>query len=165
MGFMYKGLADESFCLTGYEGNKKEVIFPENITITILGDKLFKNHKEIEHIEIPDSVTQIGGWVFDGCDNLKAIKLPPNLTDMWQYAMTRSAIEEIDIPGSLRNIIPFTFNECKNLKKVIINEGTTTISAWAFKNCVNLEEVYVPASTVIHDNAFEACEKVKIIRK
>lgn len=165
MGYYSKELADGTYCLTGYQGQDKHVTFPDNITVTILGDKLFKNHDEIESIDIPDTVTQIGGWVFDGCTNLKQISLPDGLIDMWQYALTRMSIESIDIPGSLHRIIPFTFNECHQLKTVVINEGTSKIDAWAFKNCENLEEVHLPSSTEIHENAFEGCPKVKIIKK
>jgi hypothetical protein len=156
-------VADGSYCLTHYEGKDAEVKFPENIKVGILGDKLFKNHIEIEKIKIPDTVTQIGGWVFDGCDNLKSIKLPPNLEDMWQYALTRIAVEDIEIPGSVHQIVPFTFNECHNLKKVIINEGTKIIGAWAFKNCESLEDVYLPTTIEsIHENTFEGCPKVTL---
>ncbi len=166
MGFYSKGLADSTYCLTAYQGNDKHIIFSDNMTITILGDKLFKGHTEIETIEIPDTVTQIAGWVFDGCINLKEIKLPEGLIDMWQYALTRTSIETIDIPGSLQRVIPFTFNECHELKTVVFNEGTTKVDAWAFKNCENLVEVYVPESLIeINDKAFEGCPNVKIIKK
>jgi hypothetical protein len=165
MSFYYKGLADGTYCLTSYNGNATHVTFPENITISILGDKLFKNRTEIESIDIPETVTQIGGWVFDGCVNLKTLKLPPQLTDMWQYALTRMSIEEIEVPSSLKAIIPFTFNECKSLKRVVINKGTHTINAWAFKNCEQLEEVILPKEINIHENAFSGCPNVIIIKK
>jgi len=161
MSFYYKQVPDDTYCITGYTGKEKHIEFPSNITITILNDSIFKGHTQIESVIIPDTVTQIGGFVFDGCSNLKSITLPPNLKDMWQYAFTRTSIEEIEIPGTVRRIIPFTFNASKALKKVVINEGTIEISAWAFKDCTGLTDVYLPASMEeVHENAFEGCGQI-----
>lgn len=166
MTFCYKQVPDGTQCINGYNGNDKHIEIPNNTNITILGDDLFKGHDEIESINIPDSVTQIGGFVFDGCSSLKTLKLPPNLKDMWQYAMTRCGIEEIEIPGSVTSIIPFTFNESKSLKKVILNEGTICISGWAFKDCTALTDVYLPSSLVeIHEKAFENCGEITLHQK
>lgn len=162
MGFYYKMVPGDTYCVTGYSGNDKHVEFPDNITITILNDGIFKGHTELESVVIPDTVTQIGGFVFDGCTGLKSLTLPPNLKDMWQYAFTRTSIEEIEIPGSVRRIIPFTFNASKDLKKVIINEGTIEISAWAFKDCTALTDMYLPKSMeIIHEKAFEGCGDIQ----
>ncbi len=161
MGFYYKMVPDGTYCLTQYTGSSSHVAFPNNITISILNDSLFKGHTEIESIDIPESITQIGGFVFDGCTNLKSLKLPDHLEGMWQYAMTRTSLEEIEIPGSIQAIIPFTFSQSKSLRKVILNEGTKEISAWAFKDCEALTDVYLPASlTIIHDQAFEGCPDI-----
>lgn len=166
MGFYSKMVPDGTYCINGYEGKASHIEFPKNIVITILHDDLFKGHTEIESVNIPESVTEIGGFVFDGCTGLKTLNLPPNLQSMWQYALTRTAIEEIEIPGSLRSIVPFTFYRSNLLRKVIINEGTENISAWAFKDCTALTDVYLPPSlTEISDKAFEGCGKITFHRK
>ncbi|MBN2795659.1 MAG: leucine-rich repeat domain-containing protein [Clostridia bacterium] len=163
MSYLYKMIDDGTYCLTHYEGKNPVVQFPEHITVSILGDKLFKNHVEIEKLQIPETVTQIAGWVFDGCINLKEIILPPQLVDMWQYALTRIAVEKIEIPGSVHQIVPFVFNGCENLKEVVFHEGTEIINAYAFKNCKALEDVYLPVSIKnVHEKAFEGCEHVKL---
>lgn len=161
MSFYYKQIPGGSFCITGYKGEESHVIIPNNMNFTMMSDGIFKGHTQLESVIIPDSITQIGGFVFDGCTGLKSIKLPANLKDMWQYAFTRSSLEEIDIPGSVTQIIPFTFSASKNLKKVILNEGTLSISAWAFKDCTALTDVYLPASMEkISDKAFEGCGEI-----
>jgi len=165
MTFYNKMVPDGTYCITGYRGDDATINFPTTYTITILGDDVFKGHTEIEEVNIPDTVTIIGGFVFDGCTNLKSVKLPPNLKDMWQYAMTRTSIEEIEIPGTVKAIIPFTFNHSQSLKKVIFNEGTKRIDAWAFKDCTALTDIYLPASlTEISDRAFEGCGEIAFHR-
>ena len=163
MEFYYRLFDDNSFCITSYKGDEKHVVIPNNLNFSILYDDLFKGHSEIVSVSIPDTVTNIGGFVFDGCINLKEIKLPPKLINLWQYAFTRCGIESITIPGSVPSIVPFTFNQCMNLREVYLNEGTTNICAWAFKDCTSLKNVYLPKSlTEINKKAFEGCEDTTI---
>jgi hypothetical protein len=97
---------DETFTAYYYIGKEESVVIPKYPLVTVLYDKLFRGHSEIKQIVIPDTVTDIGGFVFDGCINLKEIILPPSLQNMWQYAMTRSGIEKIEIPKN--NITNYT---------------------------------------------------------
>jgi hypothetical protein len=161
MDFNYRIIENDCFCITSYKGNTEHVVIPDSIKATILYDDLFKGHEEIISVKIPDTITDIGGFVFDGCINLRDLILPPNLINMWQYALTRCGIESIDIPGSVKSVVPFTFNQCKNLKKVIFNDGTIKLSAWAFKDCTSLHDVYLPKSlTDISEQAFTGCSNV-----
>lgn len=158
MDFSYRMFDNGSFCITSYRGNSQQVTIPDNINTTILFDDLFKGHTELTSVKIPDTITDIGGFVFDGCINLKELALPPSLINMWQYALTRCGIESITIPGSVKSIVPFTFYQCKNLETVVLQEGTTRLCAWAFKDCTALKEVYLPTSlTDISKDAFEGC--------
>lgn len=161
MDFYYKEVPGGNYCITQYVGKDKHVEFPSNINITILHDDIFKGNTTIESIVIPESVTQIGGFMFDGATNLKSIKLPKHLEDMWQYAFTRTQIEEIEIPGTVKSIVPYTFFDSRKLRKVIINEGTTKILGSAFKNCTGLRDVYLPSSIEhIHEDAFIGCHDI-----
>jgi len=146
-------------------GEGEEAIIPNDKNIVIVGDDIFKGHKELVCVEFPDTITDIGGFNFDGCEKLKIVKLPSNLKDFWQYAMTRCGIEEIEIPGSVERIASFTFNQCDQLTTVRINEGTKEILAWAFRDCVMLKNVYLPTTIEkISDKAFEGCPNVELHR-
>lgn len=163
MDFYYRMIDEGTFCITSYNGRTEHVVIPDNINATVLYDDLFKGHTEITSVKIPDTITDIGGFVFDGCTNIREMILPPNLINMWQYAMTRCGIKSITIPGSVNSIVPFTFNQCKNLKTVVFCEGTTKICSWAFKDCTALLDVYLPKSlTDISSLAFTGCEQVTL---
>ncbi len=163
MDFYYRMIDEGTFCITSYNGRTEHVVIPDKINATILYDDLFKGHTEITSVKIPDTITDIGGFVFDGCTNIKEIILPPNLINMWQYAMTRCGIKSITIPGSVNSVVPFTFNQCKNLKTVIFCEGTIKICSWAFKDCTALLDVYLPKSLIdISNLAFTGCEHVTL---
>lgn len=160
--FTYKMLDKESIVIMAYEGDDEEVTIPfwgSATPVRVIADDIFKGHKELKKINLPESLTDIGGFVFDGCDNLKTVQLPNGLRDMWQYAFARSGIEEIDIPTTVRSIVPFTFKDCKQLHTVTLHEGTIKINAWAFQGCENLKRITVYEGTEINPKAFEGCSE------
>ena len=73
--FYYNRVEDGTFCLTGYVGDEAEVVIPDDKVFTILSDKIFRGHSEITSIRIPDTVTDMGEFLFDGCENLRRLKL------------------------------------------------------------------------------------------
>ena len=156
--FYYRRVEDGTFCLTGYEGDEAEVIIPTDKVFTILSDKVFRGHSEITAISIPDSVTDIGEFVFDGCINLRKLKLPANLRTLWGYSFVRCGIEEIVLPDHLRIIPPYAFKDCKNLRRVVCGAGLEKIYAWAFSGCDKLteENLVNGAGAEISPQAFQA---------
>lgn len=139
--FMFKMVDDETYGIAGYTGDEKDVVIPpvyNGQPVTMLLDDLFKGHSEIVSVRIPDTVTDIGGFVFDGCTGLSALELPPALRYMWQYAFARCGIREITIPEKVKDIVPFAFKDCKQLEKVVCSPGLKEISAWAFQGCTKL---------------------------
>lgn len=159
--FYYKHLEDDTYAVMSYEGDEEKVVIPEvylGKPVTILYDKLFKGHSELKEITIPDCITDLGGWQFDGCLNLKHVKLPEKLRNLWQYAFVRSGIEEITIPEGVVDISPFAFKDCKNLKKVVCADSLKSISSWAFEGCDNLKELVVSENTKVSPKAFQSPE-------
>ncbi len=140
--FIFKYVEEsDSFCAISYRGDETDVVIPPvhwGKPVTILFDDLFKGHTEICSVAIPDTVTEIGGFVFDGCLNLKHISLPNSLESMWQYAFARCGLETIELPPNVTQIIPFTFMDCKSLTKVTCGPNMRKIYAHAFKGCDNL---------------------------
>ena len=111
--FYYRRVEDGTFCLTGYDGDEADVVIPDDKVFTILNDRIFRGHEEITSIRIPDTVTDLGEFVFDGCKNLRQLKLPEQLKTLWGYTFVRCGIEEIVLPDQLRIIPPFAFKDSK----------------------------------------------------
>ncbi len=80
--FTYKLFDDGTYIAASYEGDEENVEIPAYYLekpVTILYDGLFKGHSEIRSVKIPETVTDIGGFVFDGCDQLKELELPDSV--------------------------------------------------------------------------------------
>ena len=139
--FIYKMIEDGTYCVMSYQGDEAEVVIPDDRDVTILYDDLFKGHTEITSVHIPDTVTDMGEFLFDGCTGLRQLRLPAQLTTLWGLTFVRSSIEEIVLPDGVESIPPFAFKDCKDLKKVVCGSGLKRIHAWAFGGCGQLKEV------------------------
>ena len=127
-----------SYALVGYKGDEEDVVIPEKyggLPISVLSDKLFEHHKEIRSVKIPDSVTDMGEFMFDGCDNLKELKLPSSLQNLWGYTFVRCSLEEVYLPDGLISLPPFAFKDSKKLRKVVCGSKLKKIHPWVFGGC------------------------------
>ena len=159
--FFYRPNEDGTYCVIGYRGDEADVVIPDTYggaPVTVLFDNLFKGHPEITFVRIPDTVTDIGEFVFDGCVNLRHIDLPRELINLWGYTFARCGIEEIVLPDKLTSLPPFAFKDCKRLKKVVCGAGMWKIYAWVFGGCDALEEFIPGPGVQISPEAFS--EKV-----
>ena len=166
--FQYRLIENGTFCITAYEGDESEVVIPEKVggkPVTVLYDRLFSGHPEITSVKIPDCVTDIGSFVFDGCINLKRIDLPASLVYMWDAAFARCGVEEIELPENVVSIVPFTFKDCKNLRRFICNKNLRKICAWAFHGCSSLTDFSASESTEISPEAFKEKELISYNRR
>ena len=158
---------EESYTVTHYTGNIKNVVIPDRFLgkpVTILFDKLFAGHDEIHSVQIPDTVTDLGEFLFDGCLNLRQIKLPSGLSHLWGYTFCRCGIEEIVLPDHVKIIPSYAFKDCKQLKKVVCGVGLQKISPWAFGGCSQLLEVEHDHPVEISPKAFDKNENILEIR-
>lgn len=163
--FFFRQADDETYAIMGYQGDEAEVVIPATHggkPVTILFDDLFEGHKEIVSVEIPNTVTNLGEFLFSGCENLRRISLPESLESIWPYAFAYSGIDEITLPDSLTSIAPFTFKDCKNLRKVVCGAGMKKIHGKAFLGCEKLTEFHCGQGVEINKDAFEECDSFPV---
>ena len=153
-----------SMAVMSYEGDEALVVIPEPYCakpISVLYDKLFAGHKEIVDIRFPDTVTDLGEFVFDGCTALKHLELPASLKYLWGQTFARCEVEEIFLPENIFSIPPHAFKDCRNLRKVVCGSGLKKIYAGAFSGCTSLTELIVGKEVEISDDAMIPPEAVK----
>lgn len=134
----------QSVTVMSYEGDDAHVIIPDQYCakpVTVLYDRLFAGHREIVDIRFPDTITDLGEFVFDGCSSLKHIELPPALKYLWGQTFARCEAEEIFLPENITTIPPYAFKDCRNLRKVVCGSGTRKICKGAFSGCSRLTEL------------------------
>lgn len=108
---------------------------------------------------IPNGVTAIQGWTFQGCTGLTSVTIPGSVTRIGVRAFgSCRALTSVTIPDSVTNIGNGAFSGCAGLTNVTIGGGNVRIGEMAFSYCPNLVNLTIPASvTNIGFKAFSDC--------
>ena len=122
--------------ITGCSEDAETLVIPEQIDgnpVTEVESQAFANHTNLKHVELPDSLYELGDRAFVGCTALESVNLPENL-----YEIKHN-----------------TFNRCSALKSIVIPDSVRTIGTGAFRNCTSLAEITFPKQLdTINTSAF-----------
>lgn len=134
--------------ITGYTGTETDVVIPSTIAgkpVKKLGTYCFSfADTEITSVVIPEGVTYIDNYAFNGLETLTSVKLPSTLKTIYHNAFRMTGITEIEIPEGTTYIGKEAFNNCKNLKSVSLPSTIQSILTNAFSRCDSLEEITLP---------------------
>ena len=162
--------------ITGYYGSGGAVIIPgttNGLLVTGIGDRAFAESTTLTSIEIPNSVTNIGGDVCADCTSLTAItvgalnpaysSLAGVLFDESQTTLTQyppgATAGSYTIPDSVTNIGGDALIDCTSLTNITIPNSITSIGDSAFHDCDSLISLTIPnCVTSIGDSAFNSCD-------
>jgi hypothetical protein len=82
---------------------------------------------------IPNSVVEIGNWVFADCDFLESVRLPEGLQIIPSYAFYHcDSLESITIPGSVTDIGDNAFRSCTFLSSIYFRGKPAELGADVF---------------------------------
>ena len=126
-----------------------------NIEQVIIGDDVlvlpesFVSGSRVTNVTIPNSVTSIGNYAFEGCSGLTSVTIGNSVTSIGNYAFEGcSGLTSIDIPNSVTAISSGAFSGCSGLTSVDIPNSVTSIGGGAFSGCSGLTSVSIPASVI-----------------
>lgn len=145
--FNYKVLDDGEVEITGYKGKSPHVVIPDKIDglpVTSIAPLAFKD-KEIESVEIPESVSNIGYNAFSG-NKLTSVRIPPKVTHIKGATFSGNQLSSVEIPENVTIIEDNAFSG-NRLTTVEIPDIVEYIGMHAFSGN-RLESVTIPSSVI-----------------
>ena len=117
---------------------------------------------EITDLVIPNSVTSIGEFAFDGCSGLTSITIPNSVTSIGNDAFSGcSGMTSITIPNSVTSIGGSAFADCFGLTSFRFPNKIETLAINVLANC-HVTSIIIPASVkTIEQGAFVSCQQLK----
>ena len=125
----------------------------------------YSTSSQITSFIFGDSVKSIPGYLCYKMNKLQNIILPENLTTIGQYAFNGSSLlKDVTIPASVSSIGNYAFAFCTSIKHFEFPAGIKTLATSVLEGSTGLEEVIIPASvTTINQDAFYNCSKLRAI--
>ena len=123
----------------------------------------FAECKNLEKIDIPNSVTFIGKNGFLNCKNLDTIVLSENLEVIKSQTFAGCEnLKSISLGSKTTSIEDNAFRNCNKMVSVRFNNGLKYIGEFAFRQCYSLTSISIPASVeTIGGGAFFGLSKLK----
>ena len=119
----------------------------ENIKIYRLEYRCFSNLPKLKKAFIPNTITELGGDLFNLCYSLESVVFEENmkLKSLANHGFRCTNLTFIDIPSSVNELRDRTFAEMKNLRVIYIHSYIKSIHSATFYN-TNTEnlKIFVP---------------------
>ena len=126
--------------LVCYKGIAKDVIVPEGVTE--LGKYAFQGCAYMETLTLPEGLIKLGDGAINSCNSLRSIKFPDSLSDIGTDSLSfNKSLECLDIPVNVTRIRQnaVRFNDSMTRLNVYCNLNLTGI---AFVSLNNLSEIH-----------------------
>ena len=149
------------FIVNGEEAT--DITIPDGVTS--IGRYAFDGYKRLTSVTIPEGVTSIGYGAFNYCSNLSSVTIPNSVKKIENYAFCGcESLTAIDLPESLNYIGESAFSSCSNLLSITIPGGVMSISEGAFDYCRNMTSVTISEGVKrIGNHSFGDCSSLKSV--
>ena len=131
----------------------RELVFSNNVTE--ISHYFVRDCPSLTSITLPPTVTEIGEDAFEGCSGLSTV----NISDIGAWCGIKFYDEHANptVAGAGALVL-----NGATVMELVIPEGVSEVSSYAFYNNTNLTSVTVPASVgSVGDGAFKGCANLK----
>ncbi len=118
----------------------------EGVPVTRIGSKAFHSW-DIQKIQLPETIEQIGFGAFSGCGNLQEINLPDRIHTIFANAFAWTDLTSVTLPKNLQCLGACSFAGT-DMAEITIPASLSYIGNSSFYGCPQLKAIQVdPANT------------------
>ena len=166
--FQFGSNANGEVTISGCATDIENVIIPESIDgkpVTRIYNAFGSEHTSLKTVIIPDSVTSIEAWAFNGCSSLESVTISNNVTEIEDRTFKDcTSLKSITIPNGVTKIGESAFFGCSSLESVTISNSVTEIGDYSFASCDSLTSITIPNGvTSIGNSAFYFCKSLRSV--
>lgn len=148
------------FYTIGWLNPEEELVIPaeyEKKPVVGIRGEVFANVYTLRKVVLPDTIKEIRGQAFQYAYNLEEINIPDGIVEIKGNTFEECNLQEITIPDSVVRIGGHAFRHNTSLKKVNISPKSQLkeIGSSAFRECYDLDEIYLPRDVRIDERAFK----------
>lgn len=118
-----------------------DVIIPEGVEA--ISAQAF-NYCNVTSISLPSTLTFIASSAFDNC-KMQHINFGAGIKCIERLGRCEQ-IKKIEIPNQVKNIWGGAFENCTFLEHITLHEGLEEIGWDAFRGCIEMKEIEIPAT-------------------
>lgn len=134
-------------------------------TVTAIKTYAFDGFTAMKSITIPSSVQSIGRSAFNCCSGLTTISIPESVSTIGYAAFTWcTGLKTVTLPNSIVSIGDYSFAQCRELESITLSENLTVIPTYCFFNCSKLKSITIPDHvSKICQHSFYDCNSLQSI--
>ena len=115
--------------------------------LTSIPSRYCREHRVLEQIVLPDSVTSIGDTAFGYCTSLIDFTFPSGVEQLGSEVFLGCSFTSMTIPDSVKRVGSWAFQNCELLTSVTFGRGVESIGGNVFYACNSVKDVTVLATT------------------
>jgi hypothetical protein len=142
------------------ERKMTEITIPNNVTS--IGSYAFNGCSKLTKITIPDTVTKINDAAFSYCPNLTELVFPESIEVLGIELIAGTPIKTVVVPKNIK-----FGNSCfrnATIETFIVENGATTLPIYCCSNCKSLKTVSLPNTLQSAKNSpFGGCTALEFV--
>lgn len=130
--------------------------------VVTIGFETFRDCWSFRHLDVPDSLTSLGGGAFYICHSLEQVELGSGIDSIPERTFGYcDSLTAIDLTG-YREIGDSAFIRCTSLVSVTLDPGLTSIGEMAFSGCTYLDGLDLGSGLEsVGREAFSECRSLR----